>query len=366
MALKSFDDLSSSSSSSDTDTSMSDVDTPKKKNNIQNYIEGTVYKYSDEEFRSHFRLNRQCVEDLIEYYCNSKPKKYRGGWPEIKSEKVVLMSLWYLANTESFRQIADRIIANTSKNWIKLPKKQEAISRIIANTSKNWIKLPKKQEAISISSEFEKKQGIPNVLGCIDGCHIRTKKPKINGDDFINRKGYPSILLQGVVDHRKMFLDISVGAPGSIHDARLLRQYKLFEEIETGRQLLYNKYHLLGGSAYPVLNWLIPPYKDNGLLTEQQRLFNFKHSATRIVVEHGFGVLNGRFRRLREFQNDSLSFIVHSVVAAWVLHNICISRNIEDNNVIEYMEDLDNNVESEETVEGFDKREEICNLFTNN
>ncbi|KAK9751799.1 DDE superfamily endonuclease [Popillia japonica] len=191
------------------------------------------------------------------------------------------------------------------------------------------------------------------------------KKPKINGDDFINRKGYHSILLQGVVDHRKMFLNISVGAPSSIHDARLLRQSKLFKEIETGRQLLYNKYHLLGDSAYPVLNWLIPPYKDNGLLTEQQRLFNFKHSATRIVVEHGFGLLKGRFRRLGEFQNESLSFIVHSVVTACVLHNICISRNIKDNNVIEYMDDLDNNVESEETV-GFDKREEICDLLTNN
>lgn len=48
------------------------------------------------------------------------------------------------------------------------------------------IRWPTEVEAITISNEFYKCGKIRNVLGCIDGSHIRIKKLK-NDDDFINR-----------------------------------------------------------------------------------------------------------------------------------------------------------------------------------
>ena len=42
--------------------------------------------------------------------------------------------------------------------------------------------------------------GFPDLLGCVDGTHIRIKRPKDNENDFVNRKGYHSINTQIVCD----------------------------------------------------------------------------------------------------------------------------------------------------------------------
>lgn len=37
----------------------------------------------------------------------------------------------------------------------------------------------------------------PGVIGAIDGCHIEMKQPPGNANDYYNRKGTHSIILQG-------------------------------------------------------------------------------------------------------------------------------------------------------------------------
>ena len=43
------------------------------------------------------------------------------------------------------------------------------------------------------ASGFERKYGIPNVVGCIDRTHIPVKMPANDRDSYMNRKGYTSI-----------------------------------------------------------------------------------------------------------------------------------------------------------------------------
>lgn len=78
------------------------------------------------------------------------------------------------------------------------------------------------------SETFQALTGLCNVIGAVDGCHIRITRPAKHSDDYLNRKGYYSILLQGVCDYEGIFRDIFVGPPGQIHDARLLRTSPLF------------------------------------------------------------------------------------------------------------------------------------------
>ncbi|CAM4610408.1 unnamed protein product [Leuciscus chuanchicus] len=42
--------------------------------------------------------------------------------------------------------------------------------------------------------------GLDGVIGAIDGCHIRVQSPPIRGGDYINRKSYYSVLLQGIAN----------------------------------------------------------------------------------------------------------------------------------------------------------------------
>lgn len=55
------------------------------------------------------------------------------------------------------------------------------------------------------------KNGFPGIIGCIDGTHIKISAPKVDKDSYVNRKGFYSIILQGVCDHRLKFTDVSCG-----------------------------------------------------------------------------------------------------------------------------------------------------------
>lgn len=57
------------------------------------------------------------------------------------------------------------------------------------------------------------------------------------------------------------------------HDARVLRQSSLYDIGENSNKIGPNKY-LIGDSAYPLFEWLITPFRDNGRLNQGQRRFN--------------------------------------------------------------------------------------------
>lgn len=57
-----------------------------------------------------------------------------------------------------------------------------------------------------------------------------------------------------------------------------------------------NNSHLLGDAAYTIHEHLLPPYRDNGYLSDRQKNFNFYHASARMVIERSFGLLKGRVR----------------------------------------------------------------------
>jgi hypothetical protein len=59
-----------------------------------------------------------------------------------------------------------------------------------------------------------------------------------------------------------------------------------------------------------------------------KRLFNKKHSRTRIIVEHAFGRLKNRWRVLLDVLHcKKMEYAIDTILACCVLHNICEERN---------------------------------------
>ena len=81
-----------------------------------------------------------------------------------------------------------------------------------------------------------------------------------------------------------------------------------------------------GDSAYPLTSWLIKPYPDRGRFTSEQKKISRKFSALRCVVGQAFGILKGRWRLLFKKNEQKTSTLKKTVIAACVLHNICIER----------------------------------------
>lgn len=238
---------------------------------------------------------------------------------------------------------------------------------MVANKLDTIVKWPEGKDVRIVCEQFSIKQGVRNVLGAIDSTHIRIQKPATNARDYINRKKYFSINLQAVVDANMRFTNIYCGEPGSLHDARIFRRSPLHQTASVNQaMLLPNETFIVGDSAYPSLQWIVPPYKDNGYLTHKQKEFNYMISSTRMSIERAFGHLKGRFRRIKFFSEyRQLSFITDTVVAACILHNYCIDTNdiydfpeFQEENVDN---DLNNFVNEEHNIRALpgDRRERL-------
>ena len=60
---------------------------------------------------------------------------------------------------------------------------------------------PDRQEQAKLSQDFQLASGLPGIIGAIDGCHIRLSSCPGGDNDYVNRKGFPSMQLQVHIEH---------------------------------------------------------------------------------------------------------------------------------------------------------------------
>lgn len=96
--------------------------------------------------------------------------------------------------------------------------------------------------------------------------------------------------------------------------------------------------------------WLLSPFRDNGHLTRAQISYNEKHSRTRQPIERAFGLLKGRWRRLKHFDMENVQEIPSVISAACVLHNFCL---IADAGSIEEFLDVDDDDDDDDDQSEF-------------
>lgn len=209
-------------------------------------------------------------EDYLEPIDNT-----HGGRKRVDTNISIYMYLWYLANTITFRQLANLFGVCNSSAW----KIVVRVSKWIIHISPLYIKWPEPNEMPSVSKRFESIRKIPNIIGAIDVTHIRIRKPVEYGTDYFNKKQYYSLSLQAIVDADKKFIDVYCGEPGSLHDARVLKRSQFYRNVFNDRNNMFHSNNfIIGDSAYPLKDWLITPFKDHGHLTDIQKNFNFIHS----------------------------------------------------------------------------------------
>ena len=112
--------------------------------------------------------------------------------------------------------------------------------------------------------------------------------------------------------------------PGSVHDAKILRQSPLFEAFE-GPQPPHHGI-ILGDSGYMLRTWLMTPLPR--VTTPKQRQYNFAHSSTRTTAERCIGVIKQRWRCLRQGLRIQPPKACKTILVCMMLHNHARRLNI--------------------------------------
>ena len=267
--------------------------TRRRRHRQRQYFTYVLLHFHLDEFKVFFRVSRQSAESLLQHIgevCQENDIKGivettgSGGVVQKPLEERLLVTLWFLASLDKYASIADRFNFSESTACDSVRKLLRFMTDHLLEKLITWPSEVQQQESMD---KFEDSKRFPGVIGMIDGSHIPIIKPKERGVDYYNRKDQYSVVLQGGVKHDMQFIDVHTGWPGKVHDARVFRQSPLFEY---GAARCGAERHILGDSAYPNLEWVLTPYRDNGHLTPPQRRYNYTHASIKSVVQRVFGL----------------------------------------------------------------------------
>ena len=123
-----------------------------------------------------------------------------------------------------------------------------------------------------------------------------------------------------------------LGAAGSSSDAQILKHSDLRHKIKDGTIGFPESesfvddwpkvnYFILGDDAFPLKLWLMKPYSRRGM-DLNQRVFNYRLSRGRRVVENAFGILTSHFCIFQRPMQQEPPVMARVVMVCLVLHNL--------------------------------------------
>ncbi len=182
-----------------------------------------------------------------------------------------------------------------------------------------FIQLPTVQEFDDLSTGFTRYSSLSGTLLALDGMHICVTKPTYNSVNFVNRHSLTSISFMIACDYRGRIRCLYGPCFGSSHDAFIFSGSKLRDWI----QELPTCFHVIGDNAYPRGEHLLVPRV--GLLSYEDREYNYKLSAQRNKIECTIGAFKGKFSKFENrLRNEDRDFYKNMIYSCACIHNILI------------------------------------------
>lgn len=257
----------------------------------------------------------------------------------------VAVTIFYLTHSGSVRQAAGTFgMGKTSALrfiW-------EVIEIIVGPLRKQYIVEPgSHDEWIRVARGFEELCGFPNVCFAVDGSLLAVERP-YDFEGWYCRKGFPAINAQVVVDSQLRILSYDL-RPGSANDRAIWRYSRFGREVD---RIIPAGCYGVGDAGYTLSTRLLTPYATEEKMNQDEVLFNYLHSKTRIVVERTFGSIKNRFRILKiplcqkETSASSQQRQIAKVIqACFILHNIMLVLSDEMNQLFDESDVVEESLE---------------------
>ncbi|XP_071796578.1 putative nuclease HARBI1 [Asterias amurensis] len=263
-----------------------------------------------------FRFNKEHVEWLAGNFLPENNESRGGCLSPVERMETTLR---YLADP-GFQTSVAKVMGITQPTACTVI--ADTLDRISAH-HETWIKFPTSNtEVTNAKQQWAETLGFPYTLGAIDCTHVRINKPGGQfGDDFINRKDFPSYNVQATCNEKWALTSVDVGWPVSVHDSRIFQTSAVYDAVSRNLQGV-----LLGDSGYGKAPYMITPFSEPS--HPIQNHFNKLHKRNRVVVEQSFGQLKQGFPILRFGIRLKLENVSKCIMSCFDLHNI--AKNLND------------------------------------
>ncbi|XP_056090774.1 uncharacterized protein LOC130070418 [Rhinichthys klamathensis goyatoka] len=257
----------------------------------------------------------------------------------ISPAQRLCICLRYLATGDSFKTIAFsyRVGHSTVAGIVK-----DVCEAIWDNLVEEYMPPPYRERWREIAADFQQMWNFPNCVGAVDGKHIVIQAPASSGSLYFNYKGSFSIILLAVVDARYRFQVVDVGAYGRSSDGgtlavsafgRALCQGSLGipeDKPLPGAEHLGPMPHVfVADEAFPLRRHMMRPHPGQNIGREK-RLYNYRLSRARRMVECSFGILAAQWRLYRRVLGVTPEMAEKAVKATCILHNLLRVDQAED------------------------------------
>ena len=188
-----------------------------------------------------------------------------------------------------------------------------------------------------MAAEFSSKWNFPHCIGALDGKHIAISPPPNSGSLYYNYKHFFSVVLLAVVDANYKFIYVDIGQYGRISDGGVFNNSSLSSALEhnvlqipkpaaiDGTKLVV-PYVFVADDAFSLQSNILKPYAFRKC-SQEQRVFNYRLSRARRMVESAFGILSARFRVLKTTIPLHPDKVQNVVMAACCLHNFLLRND---------------------------------------
>ncbi|KAB0802358.1 hypothetical protein PPYR_04544 [Photinus pyralis] len=253
----------------------------------------------------------------------------------ISARSKLETTLRFLATGDTYRSLmySTRIHESTISRFVP------QVCYIIYNFLKDeYLKTPNDTDSwLEIANGFYQNWQFPNCLGALDGRHISFRAPISAGSYYYNYKGDHSIVLLAMADYSYRITYYNVGINGRISDGGVFRESSLSKAIFQdclnlpvdgplpGRRMNV-PYVIVADDAFPISTRIMKPYPQRNL-TYEQKIFNYRLSRCRRIIESTFGILANRFRVLLTPINLKPKKVELITLACIALHNFLSKEN---------------------------------------
>uniref|UniRef100_A0A3B3D4H0 DDE Tnp4 domain-containing protein n=1 Tax=Oryzias melastigma TaxID=30732 RepID=A0A3B3D4H0_ORYME len=326
----------------------------------------------------YFRMSAEKMDHLQSLIGPDLTKRCTNYRESIQPKQRLAVTLRFLATGESFHSLAFQYRLGKSTVSTTVHTTCRAIERQMMDSQ---FPMPTEQMWRDSAAAFWSRCNFPNCIGAIDGQHINITAPPKSGSQFFNYKKTFSLVLLALVDANYCFISIQVGDYGRASDGGVYSGSDLGIGMENKTLHVPADcplpgedqggpvpYAMVGDAAFPLKTYLMRPFPGQRL-GRWQKVFNYRLSRARMVVECAFGILAARWRVLYTRITMAPENVDAVVMAVCILHNYLLNP-VESQILLEEAEERGEHLQDARHMganrgsrDAYSIREKFCAFF---